>query len=303
MNAAPRIPRTLCHPRHWPSWALIYLLWLVTLLPHRVQLQLGQWLGALLYLTARQRRHVARTNVRLCFPELDQQAQAARVKEIFRENGIGLVETATAWFTPPSRFRDKVRFDGLEHLEQAMAKGRGVLLLGGHYTTLDIAGNLFTLFKPVSVIYRAQKNPVFEYVMTTRRSSMYEHVIDREDMRSAIRCLKRGNILWYAPDQDYGRKHSVFAPFFGIPAASITATARILSLTHATPVIFSHYREGDRYVLRVEPVETDLTSLDDEGCTAEVNRYLERCIRRHPSQYMWVHRRFKTRPEGSARVY
>ena len=304
MNPPPRVPPELRHPRHWPAWAGVYLLWLATLLPAGLQLALGRAIGAALHLLARRRRHITETNLRLCFPELSAQARAALVRQTFADNGTGLIETAIAWFTPPEQLRGRVEFEGLEHLQAAKDRGKGVLLIGAHYTTLDLCGNLFTLFSPASVMYRAQNNPVFEHIMT-RPPAHVRAGIDRSDMRSAIRCLKSGGVLWYAPDQDYGRKHSVFAPFFGVPAASIVATSRILRMTGATPVLFSHWRrdDGSGYVLRVEPIPEPLPSGSDEEDARVVNAHIEACIRRHPSQYMWVHRRFKTRPPGEARPY
>lgn len=300
-NAA--VPRTLLHPRHWPTWGLVALLWLVTRLPLALQLKLGQLLGLTLMLVARERYRIAQTNLALCFPELDDSARQALLRRTLIDNGIGLVETAMAWFLPPERFRSRVRFEGLPLLEQAAAAGRGVLLLGAHYTTLDLSGNLFVLSHPASVMYRRQKNPVFEFIMTRGRSRLFNRVVERDDMRGVIRAIRSGDVLWYAPDQDYGRKNSLFAPFFGVPAATITASTRILRMTGAVPLVYSHWREKNgHYVLKVEPLD-NFPSGDELADVTQLNAAIEKNIRQHPSQYMWVHRRFKTRPEGEPRPY
>jgi Kdo2-lipid IVA lauroyltransferase/acyltransferase len=274
-------------------------------LPLRAQYAIGRWLGRLLHRTARRRRHIADVNLRLCFPELDARMRADLVRNVFRSIGIGLVETAIAYYVPMERLRPRVTIEGLEHLEAARAQGRGVLLIGAHFTTLDLAGGLMSLFADIDVIYRRGKNPVAERVMVHGRQQHFKGVIERRDTRTLIRRLRENRVVWYAADQDYGRKHSVFAPFFGQRAATITASARIARMNQSPALFLSHFRDERTltWTLRVSPVLDGFPSGDDVTDAARINALIEREVRRHPEQYLWIHRRFKTRPRGESRPY
>lgn len=299
-----RPQRTLAHPAYWPTWLGIGLLRLSVALPQPGRLALGRALGALLYRLAGARRHITEVNIGLCFPELAAAARQQRVRETFAANATGLLETALAWWASDRALAPLLRIEGMAHLEAAQARGRGVLLLGAHFTTLDLAGRLLALSTDFDVIYRRAKNPVMDRIIRRNREQFFGHVIERGDIRQILRCLKAGRTVWYAPDQDYGRRHSVFAPFFGVSAATITATARLARM-NGSPVLFmGYYREADgHYRLVIEPPLSGFPSGDDAADAATVNRVLEAAIRRQPAQYMWVHRRFKTRPAGEASPY
>lgn len=295
----------LRHPRYWPAWIGIGFLWLSAHCPHPVRMGIGRVLGWAMYLFGRDRRHITEVNLQLCFPELDQRAYRRLVRQTFASNAIGVVETAFAWFRDPELLRPRVRLEGEEHLRKALEQGRGVLLLGGHFTTLDLGGALLSLFLEIDVTYRPHPNPVFHQFMLRGRERLYGKAFDRSEVRGMLRSLRKNRVVWYAPDQDYGAKHSVFAPFFGIPAASITATGRFAEMSGAPVVPFSHFRSnGNReYELRVEPPLENFPGEDPVDSATRVNEWLESAIRRHPDQYMWLHRRFKTRPPGEPRPY
>lgn len=289
------------HPRWWPTWLTLGAIWLIAQLPLRLQQTLGRLVGGLAYHLLARRRHIAETNIRLCFPELDAKQQAALVKESFRSNGIGLFESATGWFRNPERLRRYTRVHGLEHIEKALQHGKGILLLGGHYSTLDLSGSLVTLFIEADVTQRDHDNPLFNAVMTRSRESRYGIALGRKDLRGLLRRLKANRIVWYAPDQDYGTRNSVFAPFFGVPAATITATARIAGSSGCKVVPFSHFRHDDGigYDIYFHPPLEDFPSGDDIADATRVNQALESEIRKHPAQYLWMHRRFKSKPDES----
>jgi KDO2-lipid IV(A) lauroyltransferase len=284
-------------PTYWPTWLGLGLLRLVNTLPFHSQLSIGKLLGLALYKIAPKRRHVVYVNLKLCFPELDEPSLKQMVKQVFIENGIGIIETAMAWWSPRDAFRQRVTIEGKEHLEEALSEGRGVILLGAHFSTLDLGGLLFSLFFPLHTMYRPHNNLLMDKVITKGRLRSIDSMIDRSDFRSVLKALKRNEIVWYAPDQDFGPTNSVFAPFFGVPAATVPATARLAKMSKSPVIMLSHHRTIDgQYVLRVHSPVKPFPLEDDVASAARINQEIEKGIRYEPSQYMWVHRRFKTQP-------
>ncbi|NRP15186.1 LpxL/LpxP family Kdo(2)-lipid IV(A) lauroyl/palmitoleoyl acyltransferase [Marinobacterium sp. xm-a-152] len=291
-------------PRYWPTWLGIGALRLINLLPFSLQIKIGATLGSIIKHLASKRRHIAEVNIHLCFPHLTKGEQTKLVADTFKNNGIGIIETAMAWWSDRESFRSKVSIEGKEHLDEALSEGRGVILLGAHYSTLDLGGLLFSLFYPLHTMYRPHNNPLMDKVITRGRLRSIESMIDRSDFRSVIRALKRNEIVWYAPDQDFGPTHSVYAPFFGINAATTPATAKLAKLSKSPVILLSHHRKPNgSYVLRLHPrIDPFPIDGDIESATL-VNQEIEKGINYDPSQYMWVHRRFKTHPEGKSFIY
>ncbi|MBV0933268.1 LpxL/LpxP family Kdo(2)-lipid IV(A) lauroyl/palmitoleoyl acyltransferase [Marinobacterium weihaiense] len=291
-------------PRYWHIWLGTGLLWLLNRLPWGAQIRLGRLLGRLLYHFNRQRRHITEVNVRLCFPERGPEEQRQLVRRILENNGIGMFETAMAWWSPIRVFEHRTTLKGREHLDAALAQGKGVLLLGAHFSTLDLGGLLFAQHYPVDAMYRRHNNDLMEQIITRGRSRYFGQSIERSDIRSVIKALRKNHIIWYAPDQDFGRKHSVFARFFGVQAATITATARLAKLNGSPILMLAQHRLPDgHYELELFPIIEGFPSGDDEADAQRINDELEKAIRKDPSQYMWVHRRFKTQPDGKGRLY
>jgi len=290
--------RHFMHPRWWPTWLTVFLMWLIAQLPIRVQYWLGKILGDLSWQFLNTRRHITEVNIRLCFPELDERQQRSLVRQAFQANGIGIMELGLAWFRNPKHFLNITDVHGLHHLDDALAKGRGVLLLGGHYSTLDLGGSLVTEFIDSDVMQRDHNNPLLNAVMTRARERRYGQVLDSKNLRGLLKRLKHNRVVWYATDQDYGRKDIVFAPFFGTPAGSITATSRIAKHSGCMVVPFSHFRRKDQagYDIYFHPALKDFPTGDDLADATIVNQTIESEIRKHPEQYLWMHRRFKTRP-------
>lgn len=272
--------------------------WLLAQLPMQVQWWLGKMIGALAYRVMGRRRRITEINIALCFPDLSPKQHQDLVKRAFHSNGIGILEIGSAWFRAPESLRKYTRVHGHEHVEAALQQGRGVLLLGGHYSTLDLGGSLISLFIEADVMQRDHNNPLVNAIMTRSRQQRYGVALDRRDLRGLFRRLKSNRIVWYAPDQDYGRQGSVFAPFFGVPAASITATARIAERSGCAVVPFSHFRreQGVGYDIYFQPPLEGFPSGDELADASRVNLAIEQQVRQHPEQYLWMHRRFKTRP-------
>ena len=272
-------------------------------MPLAVSFNLGRGLGLLLYRFASKRRAIAEVNIALCFPNLSSSEQAAVVKESMISVGITFFEAGAALWGQADKFKHRHTIEGLEHIEKAQAEGRGALLLGAHFTTIDVAGRIVAYYQRVDTVYRKHKNPVMAYQVTKARDQFGDSIL-RSDMGKLVKTLRRGNLAWYAPDQDYGAKHSVFAPFFGQQAATVTGSARIAKVSRSALLPFSHYRdERGHYRVVIKPALENFPSGDDIADATVVNQHIEAAIAECPEQYLWVHRRFKTRPKGEPRPY
>ena len=302
MNDAVRTPPPR-GPRHWPAWVGIGIAALLARLPWSLQRVLGRGIGRLLMVLFGSRRRVAARNLALCFPELDADAQAALLRRSFEELGIGLFEFARAWWGDAAPMRATVRIDGLDILRRLQAEGRGVLMVSGHFMTLEMCGRLLCDHVPLAGMYRRHRSPVMEWAVLRGRLRYASAMFANSDTRGALRHLKRGGLLWYAPDQDMRGKDTVFAPFFGIPAATITATHQFARLTGCAVVPFFHRREGDRYVLRIAEPLAPFPTGDAVADSTAVNAAIEAMVREAPTQYLWLHRRFKRQPEGAPPRY
>ncbi len=296
MNDDARTPPPL-GPRHWPAWLGIGLAALLARLPWSLQRALGGGIGRLLMALFGSRRRVAARNIALCFPELDATAQARLLRESFAELGIGLFEFARAWWGSVAPMRGKVTVEGLEHLEAARAGGRGVIIISGHFVTLELAARLMCEHAPLAGMYRPHDGAVMEWAVQRGRLRYATAMFTREELRPAIRHLKQGGLLWFAPDQDTRRGDSVFVPFFGRPAYSLTSTHQLARLSGAAVLGFAHVRHDDgSYTLRLSPALEDFPSADATADTARVMAAIEAMIRAAPTQYLWIHRRFKRQP-------
>lgn len=301
----PHFHRALLHPRHWGTWAGMAGWWLLCQLPYGCLRGLARLLSPLLMRLSHSRRRIAARNLALCFPALDESARQQLLRDNFFSTTLALFETGMAWFWPHWRLRRLFTVTGLEHLDDG--SGRGVILMAMHFTTLDIGAAFINMSATIDGMYRPHKNPVFDYIQRKGRERHNAHttVIPRKDVRGMVRALKRGRVIWYAPDQDYGPKQSVFAPFFGVEAASVTATATFARLGNARVVPFVQTRlaGGAGYRVTVYPALQDFPQGDERADARAINHFIEQRILEQPEQYMWVHRRFKTRPPGESSLY
>ncbi len=309
IRPTPRDDRLLrarhLHPRLWGHWLLLGLLRLSVLLPQRGREAVGAGIGALFWWFAQKSRRIVLRNLELCFPELDEAQRRALARRNFRSMGTGLIEMAMAWWLPGERLLGLCEISGREHLEAARRSGRGVLLLTCHMAGLELSGAMICQLAPFKALYRDDRNPLIATVMRRARRRRIEDVIANHDMRGLMRALNAGDLVWFAPDQDVKpRRGGVFAPFFGIQAATTSATARLAQRTGCLVLPYIPQRLADgRYRIVFEPPLEDFPGTDPQAATARINAIVERWVREQPEHYFWAYKRFKTRPPGEPAVY
>ncbi|WP_263138635.1 lipid A biosynthesis lauroyl acyltransferase [Pseudomonas sp. RIT-PI-AD] len=303
----PRFRAYFLHPGFWPLWFGLGVLWLMVQLPYPALLGLGRMLGACMYRTVGSRRRIAARNLALCFPALSAAERERLLKENFASTGIAFFEMAMSWWWPRQRLARLAHIEGLQHLREAQAEGQGVILMALHFTTLEIGAALLGQVHTIDGMYREHKNPVFDFVQRRgrERHNLDATAIEREDVRAMLKVLRAGRAIWYAPDQDYGAKQSLFVPLFGIPAATVTATSKFARLGRARVLPFTQERlaDGSGYRLVIHPPLRDFPGESEEADCLRINRWVEAVVSACPAQYLWAHRRFKTRPPGEAKLY
>ncbi len=294
-------------PRYLGLWLMLAGLWLTIHLPEKLQLRIGFGLGKILKRFSSHRYHIAKINIEKCFPDLTPKEQENLLNRHFESLGMYFVETALCWWTSDKKLAKRYRIEGIEHLEKAFAAGKGVILLSAHFTSFEIGCRLLNAASSGTFhgLYRQHKNPLLEEMILRGREAHFEKIIPRENIRGMLRSLKQNRAIWYAPDQDYGSHHSVFVPFFGIPAATITATSRLAKISGAAVIpFFPHRLPGNQgYLLEIQPPLENFPGESDEQDASRINRIIEKAINKSPEQYLWVHRRFKTRPPGKSSFY
>ena len=303
----PRFRAAFFHPRFWLLWLGLGVLWLVVQLPYKVQLCIGRGLGALMYRVAGDRRRIATRNLELCFPEKTRAERKQLLKDNFASTGIAFFEMAMSWWWSKPRLAKLAHVEGLEHLKQAQLEGKGVILMAFHFTTLEIGAALLGQQHTIDGMYREHKNPLFDFIQRRgrERHNVDSLAVERDDVRGMLKLLRSGRAIWYAPDQDYGAKQSIFVPLFGIQAATVTATSKFAKLGKAQVVPFTQQRlaDGSGYKLVIHPPLSDFPGESDEVDCLRINQWVERAVRECPEQYLWAHRRFKTRPPGEPKLY
>jgi len=281
------------------------LIRLLQFLPLVLLAPLGRGLGLVLYLLVRERRHVTLTNLRMCFPHWDEQRRRRTARRHFQAFGRSMLEHGILWWGSAQRVRKLVRIEGGEH---ALGDGRRpVIWLAPHFVGLDMGGIRLALDHRVASMYARQKNPVLDAAIFRGRTRFIEPALfsRQEGMRPVIRALRSRLPFYYLPDMDLGRRDSIFVPFFGVPTATVTALPRLARVTQAqvVPVVTRQLPGGGGYVLRFFPPWTDFPTDDVEADTRRMNTFIEERVREMPEQYFWLHKRFKTRPEGEAGFY
>jgi KDO2-lipid IV(A) lauroyltransferase len=269
-------------------------------LPYPQLVRAGRALGRLARRLPLNYKEVARCNMRLCLPELTDAAREELLRRHFEALGVSLCESAMSWWSSNERIARLSCIEGMEHLKQAFARGRGAIILTSHFTTLEIGARILnTTDIPMNVLYRPPKNQLLAHVANSNRSSYarseMEGTIERDDIRGMVRALRRNACVWYAPDQSYRNKGAEMVPFFGIAAATNVATSRLAQLTGAAVLLYSHERLPDAkgYRVSVGPILEGYPSGSTQVDALRFNHFIEEEVRRIPEQYWWIHRRFK----------
>ncbi len=300
--------KNLLYPNFIGAWLSIFLVWLtVTLLPYKAILWLGKKIGLLLPKIIKGRTYIVKRNIELAFPNLSEEEKLKLEKGIYENSGMGLLESGMAWFWSDKRILKHAKIDE-EQLKKARAmaeRNERTLVLTCHFVTLELMARIYgILIKGGVGVYRPSDHPVYEYAQVKGRLKSNVALVDRDDPRSMIKALMQGYPIWYAPDQDYGRKESVFVPFFAVQkAASITATRDLAKIRGVKVQPSWTIRDEDGYHLYVlDPLE-NFPADDEITDIARINTVIENMIKMAPEQYLWMHRRFKTRPEGEPSRY
>jgi Kdo2-lipid IVA lauroyltransferase/acyltransferase len=286
----------LLRPHYWPTWLAMGTLRVLVLLPYPIQVFLGRLIGRLLVRLPLSFVRIARTNIALCLPEQSDTAREWLLKEHFKSLGQGIFETALAWWADKPRVAKLGQLEGSEHLQAALARGRGAILLSAHFTTLEIGARVLCdqFLEGVSIMYRPTGNAVLERFLARNRSLKAKRAIPRDDVRTLITSLKNNEPVWYAPDQAYRKKGAEMVPFFGIPAATNTATSRLARMTGAAVLPYFQERlPNGKFRMVIHPMLENFPSNDPVADAKRFNEYIEAQVRRVPEQYLWIHRRFK----------
>ena len=292
-------------PAYWPTWLGLGLLRLICWLRHRMALGVGRSIGRAGYRVAGKRRAVVRRNLELCFPDMSAEERNALVRRHFEALGMSLVEMGLGRWASDEYLNSMTDIVGVEHLQQALVGGKGVILLSAHFTTLELSGRVLKMnAPPYDAVYRKSRSPFLTEILITGRERSVDNTIEKRDIKGMVRSLRSGRSVWYAPDQSYNRKGAEVVPFFGVPSMHTTATSTLARLGKASVVPFFPQRTPDgRYLLRLLPPLTDFPSGDVVKDTQQYVRVLEEHIRRCPEQYLWLHRKFKGLPESYPDFY
>ena len=298
--------KSFLHPRYWLTWFGLGVLFLLVQLPYPVLYRLGNWLGRTSMRFLKRRVSITRRNLELCFPNLDETQIERRILSNFESLGMGLLETGMAWFWSDARVKRWFDVSGLNHLKMAQQNKQGVLVIGVHFMSLELGGRAMGLCQPMMAMYRPHNNKAMEFVQTWGRMRSNKAMLDRKDLRGMVHALKKGEAVWFAPDQDYGPRGSVFAPLFAVDQAATTSGTYMLARL-AKPalvtVVLVRKDKGKGYDLVIQPALQDSPIDDEMAAAAYMNRVVEKEIMRAPDQYLWLHRRFKTRPTGAPSLY
>lgn len=300
----PAFQRAFLAPKYWGLWLGIGIWRALLLLPYPILRHIGNGLGWLFahLKVGKRRAEIARRNLELCFPDMPEHEREAILQENLRSVGMAIIETGMAWFWSDARLKKGSKVEGLHYLKDNQQDG--IIFVGVHFLTLELGARIVGLHHPGVGVYRPNDNPLLDWLQTRGRLRSNKTMLDRKDLRGMIKALRQGETIWYAPDHDYGRKNAVFVPFFAVnDACTTTGSYYLLKSSPKSKIIpFAPLRnqDGSGYTVSIS-APVDFSDLDDEtAIAARMNQVVEKEIMKGIAQYMWLHRRFKTRPNEDA---
>ncbi len=299
--------KTFLRPRYWYAWPALALIALMSWIPCRLLWIAGSALGTIASWFPTSNRRYAARNIELCFPGMGPEERSGLLKKHFRMSGFAMLSLGVAWFAPRWRVRKFITVRDDQILDNALASGKNVILLAPHFVGLDMGGSRLAAARHWQFVsmYRKSRDPLLEYLFS-RRGRFGPIMVERmASPKPIIRAIREGRIFYYLPDQDMGERASVFVPFFGIPAATVTALSRIAATTESVviPCITRVLPDGRGYEMRFYPPLADFPTDDPVSDATRMNREIETWVREMPEQYMWTYRRFKTRPNHEPSLY
>lgn len=283
----------------------VFILWVLHFLPFRVLVAIGNALGVILYLSAAKRRRIGDTNLRLCFPQMPEETRKALLREHFKMFARGLVERCILWWSSAGRISSLIRVEGVEHF--VAVQGRPAILLTPHFVGMDAGGQWVAQHTDTVCMYANQRSVYLTKLLLEKRARFRTQLLysRQQGLRPILKGMKENKSFIYPPDQDQGVKDGAFIPFFGVPAATMMSVSRIAKMTGAkvVPSITRVLPGGQGYVLTFYPAWDNFPSGDDVADARRMNEFIEQRILEMPEQYFWLHKRFKTRPEGEESYY
>jgi len=300
--------KTFLHPRYWYAWPVLALMVLLAWMPARALWILGNGLGTLISWIPTSNRRFAERNLELCFPEKSLDERRRLLKHHFRLSGFATLSLAVAWFASPPKIRRFIALRDHHLIDEAAIRGKNVIMLAPHFIGLDMGGARMATDRSRKYLsmYRKARDPLLEYLFQRRARFENSIIIERSaGLKPIIRYLREGRPFYYLPDQDMGERSSVFVPFFGIPAATVTAVSRIAQATNSVvmPCITRIVPDTFGYEVRLYPPLENFPTDDPVADAARLNLEIEKWVRQMPEQYLWTYRRFKTRPDNEPSLY
>jgi len=291
------------HPKYFPTWILILLMRTGVFFPFRLQVFFGKIIGKLIYPFMTELRKTAYSNISNCFPEKKQSQVTLLVKQHFEAIGISLFETANAYYASDKKIMKILTINNEQYFTEALKKEGGIILLCSHFMPLMLGSRALLIKHTIANIYRPQNNQLFDQKMVRGYVKNGAVMIKNTDTRSIMKAISNSLPIWYAPDQDLGKNNSIFAPLFGIQTATASATSRLAKYNNTRVIPYSFIRVKDGYEMSFDKPLKNYPSGDANKDATKTNQILEKQILKNPEQYLWIHRRFKTRPEGEENFY
>ena len=295
--------RKFYHPKFLPTWLLIGLMKLGAKLPFHIQVTIGKIMGMALYPLLSRFRKIAFINISRCFPDKNKSEVEALVRQNFEALGVSIFETSNAYFATDEKIMSMISIHNEHYLTQAIDNKQSVILLSAHFMPLMLGSRALLLKHHIANVYRPQNNPLFDEVMREGFISHGATMIKTKDIKSLLNAIKNKLPIWYAPDQDLGADKCVFAPFFNIQTATVSATARLAKNDNTVVIPYFFNRTESGYSMNFDAPIENYPSSDAITSATVTNKILEAQILKYPDQYLWIHKRFKTRPEGESDFY